>query len=40
MWRVARTSQEAERERKLLVLAQKAEEQADALDQKAERSEG
>ena len=36
--RMAKTSAEAERERKLLALAAKAEEQAETVEQEAERS--
>jgi len=38
--RAAKISQEAERERKLLVLAEEADERAGAVDRKAERGEG
>jgi hypothetical protein len=38
--RIAKTSEEAERERKMLVLAAKADERAVALDREAELSEG
>jgi hypothetical protein len=38
--RIAKTSEEAERERKMLVLAAKVDEKAVALDREAELSEG